>query len=134
MPPPRRESRSSPGGPGAPNCSSDWGSSWVAFRRIDAIMASAPNRSPQFDSFRVNSSVYALPRFKSERKSEPGRFHSAGSTSGESTNVRKLGIVGGASWSSTALYYEHINKGVAQRLGGLHSARLVLESLDMEDD
>src|SRR4029079_17348865 len=71
MPPPRRESRSSPGGPGAPNCSSDWGSSWVAFRRIDAIMASAPNRSPQFDSFRVNSSVYALPRFKSERKSEP---------------------------------------------------------------
>ena len=48
--------------------------------------------------------------------------------------MRKLGIVGGASWSSTALYYEHINKGVAQRLGGLHSARLVLESLDMEDD
>ena len=48
--------------------------------------------------------------------------------------MRKLGIVGGASWSSTALYYEHINKGVAHRLGGLHSARLVLESLDMEDD
>jgi len=48
--------------------------------------------------------------------------------------VRKLGIVGGASWSSTALYYDHINKGVAQRLGGLHSARLVLESMDMEDD
>ena len=48
--------------------------------------------------------------------------------------MRKLGIVGGASWSSTALYYEHINKGVAQRLGGLHSARLVLESFDMEDD
>jgi len=55
-------------------------------------------------------------------------------TSGEFTNVRKLGIVGGASWSSTALYYEHINKGVAQRLGGLHSARLVIESIDMEDD
>ena len=48
--------------------------------------------------------------------------------------MRKLGIVGGASWSSTALYYEHINKGVAQRLGGLHSARLVIESIDMEDD
>jgi aspartate racemase len=48
--------------------------------------------------------------------------------------VRKLGIVGGASWNSTALYYEHINKGVAQRLGGLHSARLVIESLDFEDD
>jgi aspartate racemase len=45
--------------------------------------------------------------------------------------VRKLGIVGGTSWSSTALYYEHINCGVAKRLGGLHSARLVIESLDL---
>jgi aspartate racemase len=52
---------------------------------------------------------------------------------GLGTKVRKLGIVGGASWASTALYYDHINRGVAQRLGGLHSARLVLESLDMED-
>jgi aspartate racemase len=45
--------------------------------------------------------------------------------------VRKLGIIGGTSWSSTALYYEHINRGIAQRLGGLHSARLVIESLDL---
>ncbi len=43
-------------------------------------------------------------------------------------------MVGGASWNSTALYYEHINKGVARRLGGLHSARLLIESLDCEDD
>lgn len=47
--------------------------------------------------------------------------------------MRKLGIVGGMSWSSTALYYEHINKGVAQRLGGLHSAKLALESVDFAD-
>ena len=53
---------------------------------------------------------------------------------GGAFTLRKLGIVGGASWSSTALYYEHINKGVAQRLGGLHSARLLLESIDMEED
>ena len=45
--------------------------------------------------------------------------------------MRKLGIIGGTSWSSTALYYEHINKEVAQRLGGLHSARLTIESLDL---
>lgn len=45
--------------------------------------------------------------------------------------MRKLGIVGGTSWSSTALYYEHINRGVAQRLGGLHSALLSIESLDL---
>jgi aspartate racemase len=45
--------------------------------------------------------------------------------------VRKLGIIGGTSWSSTALYYDHINRGVAQRLGGLHSATLAIESLDL---
>jgi aspartate racemase len=48
--------------------------------------------------------------------------------------MRKLGIVGGTSWSSTALYYDHINRAVARRLGGLHSARLVIESLDFESD
>lgn len=48
--------------------------------------------------------------------------------------MHKLGIVGGASWSSTALYYDHINRAVAQRLGGLHSARLVIESFDFEGD
>ena len=45
--------------------------------------------------------------------------------------MRKLGIIGGTSWSSTALYYEHINRGIARRLGGLHSGRLVIESLDL---
>ena len=45
--------------------------------------------------------------------------------------MRKLGIIGGISWSSTALYYEAINKVVAQRLGGLHSATLAIESLDL---
>jgi len=47
--------------------------------------------------------------------------------------LRKLGIVGGASWSSTALYYDHINRGIARELGGIHSARLVIESLDFEE-
>ncbi len=46
--------------------------------------------------------------------------------------MRKLGIIGGLSWASTALYYDHINRGVARRLGGLHSARLAVESLDLQ--
>ena len=45
--------------------------------------------------------------------------------------MRKLGIIGGTSWHSTALYYEQINRQVAQRLGGLHSASLSIESLDL---
>jgi aspartate racemase len=47
--------------------------------------------------------------------------------------VRKLGIIGGMSWSSTALYYDHINRGIAQRLGGLHSAPLAIESVDFAE-
>jgi aspartate racemase len=47
--------------------------------------------------------------------------------------LRKLGIIGGTTWSSTALYYEHINRGIAQRLGGMHSARVTVESLDFAD-
>jgi aspartate racemase len=45
--------------------------------------------------------------------------------------VRKLGLIGGTSWFSTAMYYEQINKGVARRLGGLSSAPLLIESLDL---
>lgn len=45
--------------------------------------------------------------------------------------MKKLGIVGGTSWASTALYYEQINRGIAKRLGGLHSAVLTIESLDL---
>jgi aspartate racemase len=45
--------------------------------------------------------------------------------------LRKLGIIGGTSWNSTALYYDHINRGIARRLGELHSATLVIESLDL---
>jgi aspartate racemase len=44
--------------------------------------------------------------------------------------MRTLGILGGMSWESTAVYYRLINQGVAQRLGGLHSAALVLHSVD----
>lgn len=47
--------------------------------------------------------------------------------------MRKLGIVGGASWNSTALYYGHINRGVTRALGGMHSARLVIESFDFAE-
>jgi len=47
--------------------------------------------------------------------------------------LRKLGIIGGTGWTSTALYYEHINRGIGQRLGGLHSARLAIDSLDFAE-
>jgi aspartate racemase len=44
--------------------------------------------------------------------------------------MRQLGLIGGMSWESSAVYYRLLNQGVAQRLGGLHSAALVLHSVD----
>lgn len=44
--------------------------------------------------------------------------------------MRLLGVLGGMSWTSTAEYYRLLNQGVATRLGGLHSARLQLHSVD----
>lgn len=44
--------------------------------------------------------------------------------------MRCLGVIGGMSWESTLLYYRLLNRHVAARLGGLHSARLVLHSVD----
>ena len=44
--------------------------------------------------------------------------------------MRRIGLIGGMSWESTAEYYRLLNTLVAERLGGLHSADLLLASVD----
>ncbi|THD77762.1 MAG: amino acid racemase [Phenylobacterium sp.] len=44
--------------------------------------------------------------------------------------MRTLGLIGGMSAESTVIYYQQINRLVRERLGGLHSARLILWSVD----
>ncbi|HDR29864.1 aspartate/glutamate racemase family protein [Rhodovulum sp.] len=44
--------------------------------------------------------------------------------------MKTIGILGGMSAASTALYYETLNRGARERLGGLHSAELLIRSLD----
>ncbi len=44
--------------------------------------------------------------------------------------MKTLGLLGGMSWESTVPYYRQINETVKERLGGLHSARLLLYSAD----
>src|SRR5690242_12922125 len=46
---------------------------------------------------------------------------------------RVIGMLGGMSWESTAQYYRLANELVRDRLGGLHSARLVLASVDFAE-
>jgi len=47
--------------------------------------------------------------------------------------MKTIGLIGGMSWESTLLYYRLINETVRQTLGGLHSAKLVLHSVDFAD-
>jgi aspartate racemase len=47
--------------------------------------------------------------------------------------VRTIGLLGGMSWESSALYYRLLNEAVRERLGGLHSARCVLLSVDFAE-
>lgn len=47
--------------------------------------------------------------------------------------MKTIGLIGGMSWESSAEYYRIINKEVKQRLGGLHSAKCILYSVDFEE-
>lgn len=47
--------------------------------------------------------------------------------------MKTIGLIGGMSWHSTADYYRLINQGINSELGGVHSARIVIFSLDFED-
>jgi len=46
--------------------------------------------------------------------------------------VKTIGLLGGMSWESTVSYYRAINEGVKNALGGLHSASIVLYSVDFD--
>jgi aspartate racemase len=47
--------------------------------------------------------------------------------------LKIIGLIGGMSWESTVPYYRQINQTVKERLGGLHSARIILYSLDFHE-
>ena len=47
--------------------------------------------------------------------------------------MQTIGLIGGMSWESTALYYKLINEHVRERIGKLHSAPLLLYSYDFEE-
>jgi aspartate racemase len=48
-------------------------------------------------------------------------------------SVRTIGLLGGMSWESTVPYYQIINRTIAEKLGGLHSAKLLLYSVDFAE-
>ena len=44
--------------------------------------------------------------------------------------MKTVGLIGGMSWESTITYYQLLNEGVKDALGGLHSAKILLYSVD----
>lgn len=46
--------------------------------------------------------------------------------------MRVIGLIGGMSWQSSAVYYRLLNEGVEHRLGGLHSAKTVMTSVEFD--
>lgn len=47
--------------------------------------------------------------------------------------MKTIGILGGMSWESSAIYYQLLNREVQKRLGGVHSAKLLLYSFDFDE-
>lgn len=47
--------------------------------------------------------------------------------------MKTIGMLGGMSWESTQNYYQALNQGVKQQLGGLHSAKICLHSVDFAE-
>ncbi len=47
--------------------------------------------------------------------------------------MKTIGLIGGMSWESTVTYYREINEAIKRRLGGLHSAKIVLYSVDFHE-
>lgn len=47
--------------------------------------------------------------------------------------MKTIGLIGGMSWESTVTYYQVMNETVRERLGGLHSAKILMESVDFAE-
>ncbi len=47
--------------------------------------------------------------------------------------MKTIGMLGGMSWESTASYYQLLNSGIKTALGGLHSAKIAMVSVDFEE-
>ncbi|MBQ3971484.1 MAG: aspartate/glutamate racemase family protein, partial [Selenomonadaceae bacterium] len=47
--------------------------------------------------------------------------------------MKTIGLLGGMSWESTVTYYEILNKEIAEKLGGFHSAKILMYNVDFAE-
>src|SRR5262249_56566858 len=62
-----------------------------------------------------------------------GADHALPEAGGHGSPMKLVGLLGGTSWQSTVPYYQHMNRLVAERRGGFHSARILLHSVDFAE-
>lgn len=79
----------------------------------------------------ITSSVdFNLRQYGNMLRGGPPASYDPPNTPSRRSTVRTIGLIGGMSWESTVTYYQVINHEVGRRLGGLHSAPLVMHSVD----
>jgi aspartate racemase len=83
---------------------------------------------------RANFAQLCLFRSNNANTFRPARgiLGSVGSQSSGEQKMRTIGLIGGMSFESTAVYYRMINEAVRERLGALHSAEIVMHSVDFQ--
>jgi len=47
--------------------------------------------------------------------------------------MKTIGLIGGMTWESTASYYKLLNEGIRERIGGFHSAKIIMHSVDFDE-
>src|SRR6188472_3831620 len=94
--------------------------------KADAVYAGVPEPLTADDIADVVGWVATRPA-----QGAPG--HLTAQVSGRLRFVQTIGLVGGMSWESSAVYYRDLNVGVQERLGGLSSPRLVLSTVDFAE-
>ena len=109
-----------------------------SIRSNSARCESVRTYGPSIDSGGRSVQVSAAPHLhrSAARESSPPRWPTSDQWQARSvmtSGPRVIGMVGGMSWESSAEYYRLANELVRERLGGLHSARLVLTSVDFAD-
>lgn len=98
-------------------------------------------RSIKFSKRTLVSGVFALVVFSSINIAiardtvsvDSGRSDATSQRADKTASMKTIGLIGGMSWESSIVYYKLINIDVKARLGGLHSAKSVMYSLDFAD-
>ncbi len=77
--------------------------------------------------------VFFIPASGQQTASDSDKLSNISAVSSNETQMKTIGIIGGVSWESSIEYYRLINEMVNKELGGLHSAKILMYSIEFGD-